>query len=130
MRYEIGISVRSANIVWASGPYACGTYSDVRIFRAGLKKLLGLEEFVIGDSGYTDVRCVRPPHHTNSLHRPLSLIRARHEIVNSYLKKFRVLSTRYRHDIRDHEHCFFAVLAAVHLEIMNSPMFRIDLPNQ
>lgn len=127
LRYEVGLSVRKANIVWANGPFPCGDYSDVRIFRSGLKNLLGVEEFVIGDSGYTDIRCVRPPHHQNPLHRPLSLIRARHEVVNSWLKKFRVLSTPYRHDIEEHGNCFFAVLIITHLELQHNPLFSIDL---
>ena len=127
LRYELGLSGRKANIVWANGPFPCGAFSDVRIFRTRLKPLLGIEEFAIGESGYTDVRCVRAPHHTHALHRPLSLIRARHEIVNSHLKKFRVLSTRYRHDIHGHEYFFFAVLIVTHLELQNRPKFNIQL---
>lgn len=90
LRYEIGLYVRNTNLVWASGPYARGAYSDVRIFRCGLKKLLQTQEFVIGGRGYT-VRCVRPPHNSNSLHRPLALVRARYEAFNSCLTLFKTI---------------------------------------
>ena len=60
MRYEVAASVEKAKIVWANGPWPAA-YTDIRIFRSGLKLMLNEDEFAIGDSGYTDTRCVPPP---------------------------------------------------------------------
>ena len=61
LRYKVGVSIQFPKIVWASGPWPCGSYSDVRVFCEGLKKNLRLDEFVIADNGYTDERCI--PYH-------------------------------------------------------------------
>lgn len=91
VRYEIAISITSGRIVWANGPFRCGEYSDLKIFREGLKRRLEIHEFVIADNGYHDERCITPPHANHLLRKILSEIRARHETVNRRMKQFKVL---------------------------------------
>ena len=112
--------------MWANEPWPCGAYSDVRVFRNGLKKLLRKEEFVITDAGYTDERCIQPPgvHHQN--HGLMATIRARHEIFNKRLKQFDVLKHKLGHDISLHRYCFFAVLNVTQMMMQDEPLFATD----
>ena len=125
LRYEIGASIQSGSIVWASGPWPCGRYSDISIFRSGLKHKLLDDEFVVADSGYTDLRCVQPPgpHHPENAR--LALVRARHECINGRLKSFAVLSSRFRHHLDLHSSCFMAVLNVTVLLYADCPPFTI-----
>lgn len=126
MRYEIAVSVETAKIVWANGPWPCGAFSDIRIFRGGLKSMLKVDELAIGDSGYTDTRCIQPPGTQHPMNVTLARIRARHETVNKRLKQFSVLRQRFRHDIARHGDCFFAVLNITHLMLQEEPLFSVD----
>ena len=68
LRYEIAVTVRSGKIVWVSGPWSASSYPYVRILRNGLWKKLAPFEFVIGDAGYTDTRCLQPPGQSHADH--------------------------------------------------------------
>lgn len=57
LRYEIGISLGTGNIVWANGPYRCGDYTDLMVFRDRLKSNLDIGEQVLAYSGYPDFSC-------------------------------------------------------------------------
>ena len=107
VRYKIGISIETPKIVWSNGPRPCGAYSDLKIFRDGLKHLLKVDGFVLADSGYTDERCIQPPGSNQKSHRLLSLIRARHEYLNKRIKQFGLLNHKFRHDLSLHHYCFF-----------------------
>ena len=52
LRYEIGVSIRGGWIVWINGPFQCGKWMDILIFRKGLQHFLGEYERVEVDSGY------------------------------------------------------------------------------
>ena len=124
VRYEIVISIWSASIVSAVGSYPCGEFSDVKIFRKGLKKHLDDNEQVITDSGYTDICCIQPPGSISQLAKPLCRIRARNEVVNSRLKQFPVLSKRFPHDLELNSDCFYAVLNVTFLCVQEEPMLK------
>ena len=36
LRYEIAISIRSGDVVWIHGPFPCGHWPDIKIFRDAL----------------------------------------------------------------------------------------------
>lgn len=42
--------------MWVFGPFPCGTFSDVKIFRWGLEKVLCVGEYVLTDRAYQDNR--------------------------------------------------------------------------
>jgi hypothetical protein len=52
VKYEIGISMFSGNIVWINGPQRGGKHDDITILREALKQKLEEEELVEADSGY------------------------------------------------------------------------------
>ena len=37
---ELAVSVSLGHIGWANGPYPCGSFSDVKIYRQDLKEML------------------------------------------------------------------------------------------
>lgn len=125
LRYEIAVSIQRAQIVSVNGPWPAGSYTDVKIFREGLKTLLLDEEFVIADNGYSDTRCLQPPgqhHPKNAVYRK---IRSRHEVLNRRLKQFSILTQKFRHSIAFHGTCFHAVANITYLALIENPMFSI-----
>ncbi len=50
--------------------------------------MLNIDEFVVGDSGHTDTRCVQPPGTDHVLHNELASIRARHENMSKTFETF------------------------------------------
>lgn len=69
VRYEIGISIHSGNVVWSTGPYPCGSYPDNVIFQRELKTHLAEDELVITDVGYKDFQCLMS--HVTPIHQNL-----------------------------------------------------------
>ena len=126
LRYEIAVSIQLAKIVAVSGPWPAGTYSDLKIFRQGLKSSLGSDEFVIADRGYPDSRCLQPPGHCHPKHVIYQKVRARHEVVNKRLKQFKILTTKCRNDLSFHGTCFFAIANVTVLLFHHNPMFGIS----
>ena len=51
MGYELGVSIKTGDIVWWNGPFLA-KHPDRTIFRSKLKNLLLPGEKVIGDLGY------------------------------------------------------------------------------
>ena len=127
IRYEVGVSI-NGNIVWVYGGFPCGEWSDLKIAQDAVLELLDDGEKVIADSGYRgDHRIVTPNGINDSISRIRSILRARHETVNSRLKSFNVLSHRYRHNLRKHPLCFHAIANLIQVQIMvESPLFNIN----
>ena len=117
LRYEIGVCIQSGDIVWTHGPFACGAWPDINIFRAKLKRMLAPRELVVADKGYRGDKSVRIPSAccSHADHRAMNKALARHETVNRRLKQFGVLSKRFRHELSKHHLCFEAVTAATQL---------------
>ena len=49
LRYELGIDILAGNLVWVSGPYPAGRWTDVKIFDDVLSNLLEPGERVEAD---------------------------------------------------------------------------------
>ena len=111
LRYEVAVCIKTGDIVWTNGPFPCGRWPDIRIFRRNLIRMLGFGEMVEADLGYRgEPNYVRTPHNylSRSDRRAKKKTRARHETVNKRLKDFRCLSSVFRHERRDHQPCFLA----------------------
>lgn len=126
VRYEIGISVINPKIIWVNGPFPCGTWPDLRIFKQRMCASLYSGEFVIGDRGYKHVRCITPDDvlpHARSLH---DHIRARHETCNERFKRFSILGQVFRHSVQLHGRVFHAVSKIAALAICyEEPLFQL-----
>lgn len=120
LRYELGICIQTGDIVWINGAYPCGSWSDLKIFRHRLKGLLGPTELVEADATYRDSKCRLPGSFVSVADRRASRrARGRHEQINGRIKIFKVLKTEFRHDIHDHQTCFFACAVLTQLSFNN-----------
>ena len=120
LRYEIAVSIFSGDIVWFNGPFPCGEWPDIAIFRSGLKDMLDNNEMVEADNGYkgepTTVR-TRDDYVNQLENYEKNKIRARHETVNKRLKQFHILRQPFRHSREDHGFYFRATLALTQISI-------------
>ena len=86
VRYEVGIAIKSGDIVWINGLYPCGEYQDLKIFRLALKLELDEQhEQVEADAGYRGEPKVKAagPHYTNKCYKKMKKkVASRHKTVN------------------------------------------------
>ena len=52
VRYKLGVCIITGDIVWINGPYPCGLFNDLQIFRLSLKSFLEPNERAEADDGY------------------------------------------------------------------------------
>jgi hypothetical protein len=132
LRYEVALSILSGDIVWIHGPFPCGDWPDIEIFRLSLVHQLDRLERVEADDGYKgeDPEYIKTPSgvvHPQEQLKLRSRVRSRHETVNKRFKQFRCLSGTFRHDIAFHGKCFRAVAILTQLSIENGhPLFPIE----
>ena len=120
LRYEIGVSIQGGDIVWTNGPFACGFWPDISIFRLALIFLLAIGEMVEADRGYRgEPTKVRLPHEyvNRSDKRAKDRARARHETLNGRLKTWGCLNQTYRHHLKKHIIVFRAVVVITQMSI-------------
>lgn len=126
LRYEIGLSHNSGNIVWVYGPFPCGKWPDIKIFNSKMCTLLQDGEKVVADNGYTSERCITPDSVRDSDKKVHTRLRARHESCNARIKSFGILKHTYRHSLSSHNVVFHAVSKLVALTIeTEEPLFSI-----
>lgn len=130
LRYEVAVSLKDGNIVWINGPFMCGLWPDLKIFRRDLQSFLDPNERVEADDGYKGEpkSCKTPSEMCSMLEgrRFRQRVRARHETINARLKKFGILEQRYRHNILQHGVIFRAVAVMIQLEIESGhPLFSL-----
>jgi hypothetical protein len=128
------MSIFGGDIVWVNGPFPCGHWPDIEIFRQGLKHVLEERERVEADDGYrgedplnvkVPASMCHPQEEQILLQR--TVVRRRHETMNNRLKQFKILDGCFRHDIKHHGMCFHAVVVLTQLSIENGhPLFEID----
>jgi DDE superfamily endonuclease len=121
LRYEVGIAISTGDIVWYHGPFPCGAFPDLKIFRLKLKDKLGYAENVIADNGYRgDTRICTPNMANDHQHaRSMALARARHETINHRLKTWASLKNVFRHDRMKHHLVFRSIICIEQICIEN-----------
>lgn len=123
VKCEIGVCIKSAHIVWMNGPFEA-SQGDSTICINGLLPLLADGEGVKVDGGYRGHDKFKTPKAALSREgrKMKSVVRGRHENVNSRLKIFDVLNIPFRHlNPRDrmmekHGKCFKAVVVITQLK--------------
>ena len=130
LRYEVAIGILTGEIKWLNGPFPCGKFPDITIFRSSLMTFLDDFERVEADNGYegdSPFRCKIPkavlsrPSEADAFQRR---VQGRHETINARLKAYSILREMYRHDITQHGYVFRAVAVLVQLSIRNGdPLF-------
>ena len=61
LRYERVVCIATGWIVAYNGPFECGSWPDLKIFRSLLKHMLGCQEKVVAERGYHGDACVIIP---------------------------------------------------------------------
>ena len=129
LHYEIAVCIHTGDIVSYNGPFECGAWPDLKIFRSRLKGMLGPGEKVIADRGYRgDSRTIVPTMARSEQHREaMNVARARHETVNGRLKNRGILKQVFRHGRDKHHIAFRSVLVLTQIAFENgSPPFQVD----
>jgi len=126
LRYEIGLNIQLGDIVWTNGPFPCGDFPDLTIAREDYLEEINEGEMTVADDGYRDVNYFIHPHGFPETNLHQKQIMSRHETINERLKEFRVLSSRFRHDISLHQMCFLAIVNITQLKIHHGePLFEL-----
>ena len=129
IRYEVALSIQGGDIVWINGPFACGKWPDIRIFRQRLIYKLCNGEMAEADRGYRgEPTKVKTPvdYITLRERKRKCRARARQETVNRRFKQFGILSQRYRHDLRTHKIVFESIVVLTQMDIDNgNRLFRV-----
>ena len=121
VRYEMATSVLTGEIVWIHGPFPCGTFPDLRIFRLGLKRFLDWGERVSADRGYRGDRTIITPFNPRSdeHQEEMGRARARHEVLNGKVRRFDALEDCWRHDTNKHYFVYASACVITNIEIRN-----------
>jgi hypothetical protein len=127
LRYEIGVCIQTAMIVWVNGPYPAGCWPDLRIFRHRFMHALAMHKWVVADKGYRDgFQFVIPKGYGPYWFQDMTAkVTARHETVNNRFKRFKVLSMPFRHALSMHELTFAAIACVVQVSLEEDPPFQV-----
>ena len=84
LRYELAVAIKMVDIVAYNGPFECGRWPDIKIFRSRLKGMLRMSEKVVADRGYKgDRKVCLPDKYNNEEHKKaMNKARARHKTIN------------------------------------------------
>lgn len=126
VKYEIAVCIKTGYIVWLNGPFVASA-SDATICINGLIPLLADDEGLKVDAGYRGHDKFKRPETANSRdgRKQKSVVRGRHENVNSRLKIFDVLNIPFRHlqprskMMEKHGKCFEAIVVVTQLKFEN-----------
>ena len=123
LRYEIGLCIRTGDIVWVHGGFPCGEWPDLRLARNAFIDRLEPQEMVVADGGYQDQQYFVNPNGDQRIKQIL----ARHETVNRRVKQFRCMKDIFRHELYLHPRFLHAVVNLTQLMIQNGePLYSVE----
>lgn len=111
IRYEIGLSIGNADVVWASGGFPCGDWSDLKIAK-DLFLHYARNEVTLADKGYRF-----RPYFKMASNRLEKRVMSRHETLNGRLKEFKILDYRFRHPLKKHPKVFHTCINLIQISI-------------
>lgn len=117
LRYGIGLSIATGDIVWAYGGYPCGEYPDLLLAWEAYLPSIDDGEMTVSDNGYQDPNYFIFPRMFPGSAQHQKEILSRHETINSRLKQFNVLKEPFRGLLDTHTNCFHAVVNIVQVMI-------------
>ena len=138
LRYELGVTIKTGDIVWLHGPFPCGQYNDCTIFNNSLSTFLEENERVEADDGYraADPGKVKSKSGFSSQYSSKeqldvkNKVRARHETANKRIKQFSALSGIFRHNLNAHSDFVYAAVVITQISIeMGEPLFQVGYEN-
>jgi len=134
VKYEVGVCIKTGFIVWTNGPHK-GGMGDAAIFTEKLAGLLAEDKGVEVDAGFKGHAALKNPitAKTRVDRKQKSVVRGRHENVNSRLKTFDVLNAPFRHMnprtkmMEKHGWCFDSVAVITQLKFENGDSLLYDV---
>ena len=123
LRYEIALVIITGDVAWINGPFPCGQFNDLTIFRdMGLLLNLDKDERVEADDGYLCldpeyIKCPMGLHHPDENKDMRNRVMGRQETINKRLKVWNVMTNVFQHCVTKHSLCFRAVMVMVQLSI-------------
>jgi hypothetical protein len=122
LRYEVGLCILTGDCVWVNGPYECGMWNDVMIFRNSIKSNLGENERVEADDGYLGeaphfVKCPKSIGNDIDCERMQQYVRNRQETINKRFKNWFILKDVFRHELSSHGDVFRCIAIITQLQI-------------
>ena len=123
MRHEIGISLRTPDIVWVNGGFPAGEHADMKIAREGMFDWLEPGERIIADDGCRGshkIICPKSGRRDNCL---LRKILARHKMINQRAKRYKVLQDVYSGNRAFHCTVTHAIFNLVQVELDSGCLF-------
>ena len=108
--------------MWINGPYPCGDYNDILIFRDSLMSHLAEAERVEADDEYIGeapmhVKCPKSITNPEETLFMQQRVHNRQETVNKRFKDWGILRQLFRHEISDHGEYFRAIVVLTQLAI-------------
>ena len=131
VRWEVALCLRTGEIVWIHGPFPCGRWPDLLIFRHAMISHMDDDERAEADDGYIGepTKTLTPKRNTRNESDAdfRQYTRNRQETINARLKDWSCLSGRLRHSLGFHSAMFCAVAVLCQLAIQSGePLFQID----
>jgi hypothetical protein len=100
LQYEIGICIKTGSLVWINGPFACGKWNDIQIFRSSLLSHLEDGERVEADDGYVGeahyVKCPKNFTNPKENEKMQSYVHHHHETVNKRFKDWGIMKEAFQ----------------------------------
>lgn len=125
LRYEIGLNIKSGDIVWKFGGYPCGQYPDLKLTEQAYLVSINPDEKTVADRGYKNDLFFILPNGLNKVRH--SQIMSRHETLNKRIRQFNILKDTFRHNLDLHPIVFHAVLNITQLQIQNGePLYSVQ----
>jgi hypothetical protein len=129
--YELGVDILMGDLIWIQGPYPAGAWPDIKIFTSCLMHFFKPGKRVEANDGYgrhvDKVKC--PKNDVNPVEnlKMQGCIRARHKMLNGWLKNWGILSQVYYHNIRHHGDIFWTCAVITQLTIKNGKLlFEVE----
>ena len=112
----------SGDVVWINGPFPCGDWPDINIFRSSLISHLEHGERVEADDGYVGdhplyVKFPAGFANPKSNEFMQTRVRSRQETVNKKFKHFEILKVIFRNDLELHGEAFRAIAVVTQITI-------------
>ncbi len=111
--------------------YPAGKYNDIKIFNKVLNHFLDPGEQAEADEGYVGypdkIKCPQNVGNPAEKWAMQGRVRARHKMLNGWLKNWGILSQVYRHDIMRHGEVFRVCAVVTQLTIENGGVRGLDI---
>ena len=122
LQYEICLCILTGDIVWINGPYECGTWNDIKIFRNALMTELVPNERVEADDGYVGehpqhIKCPAGFGNLEETEFMQQRVCNRQESINKRFKDWGALRQTWRHEITRHGDAFRVIVIVSQLAI-------------